>query len=172
MQMQFGMASGSPGVGNQSSQTPKPTTKVAHLAVDDMFDAVGDDGAQQRLQLARVDARQVVQRVDLGVVQPVGRLLAEVVPQTAPAPQSKEGQVFNVHRRKSSTWTSCHNQRFDAVRSRVYILFGVAAVAQEFGDVDELHAKLEDLVELTAAPVEQRVDVAQPKQRVEPHALQ
>ena len=52
------------------------------------------------------------------------------------------------------------------------LLCGESANAKEFSDPDELRAKFEHFAQLPAAPVEQWVDVAETKERVEPHPFQ
>jgi hypothetical protein len=53
-----------------------------------------------------------------------------------------------------------------------YLLSSIATVTQKFCYMDQLQPQFKDLVELTTTAIKKRVDVAQSKKRIIPHAFQ
>jgi hypothetical protein len=62
--------------------------------------------------------------------------------------------------------------RLSHLSRKKYLLSSIATVTQKFCYMDQLQPQFKDFVELTTTAIKKRVDVAQSKKRIIPHAFQ
>jgi hypothetical protein len=75
----------------------------------------------------------------------------------------QENYCFLLHLKKDNKISLSHKK---------YLLGSITTVSQKFCYMDQLQPQFKDLVELTTTAIKKRVDVAQSKKRIIPHAFQ